>query len=91
MYVFIEPIKMKKVYVVNTCDAWNTYESMSLVGIFTTRKKVNPVLNKLLKEKKIEWSDDECTDRFVNKLTDRELLDFLKYVFVELITLNEVQ
>jgi len=82
---------MKKVYVVNTCNVWKTYDSFSLVGIFTSRKKLNPVLNRLLKQEDIVWSDDECKDKFVNKLTDRELNDDLDYICVELVTLNEVQ
>jgi hypothetical protein len=82
---------MKNVYVVNTCDVWKTYSSFSLVGIFTSRKKLNPVLNRLLRQDDIAWSDSECTDKFVNKLTDKELTDKMDYIHIELITLNEVQ
>jgi hypothetical protein len=82
---------MKDVYFVNACNIWKSFDSFSLVGIFTTRKKLNVVLNKLLKEKKISWNDEECTDRFVNALTDRELQDYLDYVYIETITLNEIQ
>jgi hypothetical protein len=86
---------MKKVYVVNTCNVWKTYDSFSLVGIFTSRKKLNPVLNRLLKQKDIAWSDETFTspkaDRAVNGFSDRELLDHLDYIFIELVTLNEVQ
>ena len=82
---------MKKVYVVNQCDRWKSYDSFRLVGIFTNRKKLNPVLNKFLKDQSIEWDDEECTDRFVNKLTDRELQDELRFIYIELVALNELQ
>jgi hypothetical protein len=82
---------MKEVYVVNTCDEWRSYSSFSLVGIFTSRWKLNPVLNRLIKEKKIEYEHDSKCKVSVKNLTDRELNDWLTYVHVELITLNEVQ
>lgn len=81
----------KYVYVVNTCNEWKTYDSFRMVGIFTTRKKLNVVLNRLLKQEDIAWDDDVCTDRFVNNLMDMELSNNLKYVSIEKLTLNEVQ
>lgn len=82
---------MKKVYVVNTCNIWKEYASFRLVGIFTSRKKLNVVLNKMLKDKDIVWSDAICSKKFVNKLTDSELCDDLDYVNIEQITLNKEQ
>jgi hypothetical protein len=81
----------KEVFVVSTCDAWMSYDSFRLVGVFTSRAKLNPVLNNMLKHRIIVWDDDTRTDRFVNKLTDKQLHNELKYISVELITLNEVQ
>jgi hypothetical protein len=82
---------MKEVYVVNQCDAWRSYDSFRLVGIFTTRKKLNVILNRLLKNKSIQWYDEERSDRFVTFLTDRELQNNLKYIHIEVIKLNEIQ
>ena len=84
-------MRRNEVYVVNQCDAWRTYDSFRLVGIFTSRKKLNPVLNRLIKNKSIERDDCPEDGRFVNSLTDRELQDHLKYVHIEVITLNELQ
>lgn len=81
----------KDVFVVSTCDVWKTYSTFGLVGIFTTRKKLNPVLNKMLKERSITWNDETCDERFVNNLTDNDLNVMLDYVYIEKITLNEKQ
>jgi len=81
----------KEVYVVNTCNIWKAYDSFALVGIFTTRKKLNTVLNWLLKQDDICWDDYEGEVRFVNKLTDKELIDHLDYIHISIINLNEVQ
>lgn len=82
---------MRKVYLVNFCNGWKEFSTFRLCGIFTTRTKLNVVLNKLLKEETIEWNDAMCTDKFVNRLTDAELQDNLDYVSIEIITLNEIQ
>ncbi len=83
--------KQNEVYVVNTCNAWKEYSSFRLVGIFTTRRKLNPVLNKLLKSGDIIWNYDKCTMRYVNRLNDNDLHNQLKYISVQVITLNEEQ
>lgn len=82
---------MKKVYYVNTCNIWKNHNSFALIGIFTNRRKLNPVLNKFLKSHKIEWKNTECKDKFVNSLKDYELNTHLHFVSIELINLNEVQ
>lgn len=81
----------KNVFVVNTCNVWKEYASYTLVGIFTTRKKLNPILNRMLKEEDICWNDTERTDRFVNKLSDEQLHNEIDYISVDKINLNEKQ
>ena len=80
----------KEVFLVNTCDAWNSYDSFQLVGIFTTRKALNPVLNKMIKQGDIDL-DSAASKKTVNNLSDRELDDYLTYISIQKITLNEVQ
>ena len=80
----------KDVYLVNTCDAWKSYSSFQLVGIFITRKALNPVLNKMIKQGDI-YLDSETSKKTVNNLSDKELDDYLSYISIQKITLNEVQ
>jgi hypothetical protein len=81
----------KEVFVVNTCNEWNEYASFRLVGIFTSRRKLNPILNKMLECGDISWHDDENTDFKVNSYTDEELQNQLEYVSIKIVTLNEEQ
>lgn len=83
--------KRNEVYVVNTCNVWKWYSSFRLVGVFTSRKKLNPILNKMLNDKQIMWNDETCNKRFVNDLTDKELHNHIDYLSVQVITLNEKQ
>jgi hypothetical protein len=81
----------REVYVVNLCDAWESYASFGFVGIFTSRKKLNVVLNKLLKKGDIEWRYDERTEKSINKLSEKEMSFQLRYVNINKVTLNEIQ
>ena len=80
----------KEVFLVNTCDAWKSYDSFRLVGIFTTRKALNPVLNRMIKQGDIDL-DSAANKKTVNNLSDRELDDYLTYISIQKVTLNVVQ
>ena len=80
----------REVYVVNLCDAWESYESFGFVGIFTSRKKLDGVLNKLLKKGNIEWRYDERTEKSISKLSEKEMSFQLRYVNINKVTLNEI-
>lgn len=82
---------MKVVYVVNTCNIQKEYSSFSLVGIFTSRRALNPVLNKLLKDNEIEWDDKDNTMDKVNRFSDQWLQEHLNYIHIAFVKLNEVQ
>ena len=86
---------MKEVYLVNTCDIWMSYDSFRLVGIFTCRRKLNPVLVKLLKEKAIEFEDDSYSGKdikdVINSFSEYELKSKLSYISIDIITLNQEQ
>lgn len=72
-----------KAYHVSYCDAHKMYSSYRLMGVFTSRRKLNVALNKALKRK-----DIESEHRTVNNLTDGELQTQLDYLAVEIIDLN---
>ena len=80
----------REVYVVNLCDDWESYESFGFVGIFTSRKKLDGVLNKLLKKGNIEWRYDERTEKSISKLSEKEMSFQLRYVNINKVTLNEI-
>jgi hypothetical protein len=83
--------KRKVVFVVSTCNAWKEYHSFRLVGIFTSRRMLNPVLNSLLKRKEIEWDDNDCDIDIVNRFSDQWIQENLKYINIDFVTLNKVQ
>lgn len=75
-----------KAVIVNTCNEWKEYSSFTLVGVFTNRKKLNSLLNKMIKNNDI-GDDDE--PQKVNDLTIEEIHSQISYVSVQEINLNE--
>lgn len=84
--------KKNEVYVVNTCDAWQGYNSFRLVGVFTNRKSLNKVLNSLIQDENIAWKcNEEKPYRKVNSYSVDELMVDLEYVNINVVKLNEIQ
>ena len=75
-----------KPVIIHTCNQWKEYTSFSLVGVFTNRKKLNSLLNKMIKNNDI-GDDDE--PQKVNDLTIEEIQSQISYVSVQEINLNE--
>jgi hypothetical protein len=75
-----------KAVIVHTCNQWKEYTSFSLVGVFTNRKKLNSLLNRMIKNNDI-GDDDE--PKKVNHLTIEQIQVAISYVSVQEITLNE--
>ena len=75
-----------KAVIVNICNEWKEYTSFTLVGVFTNRKKLNSLLNRMIKNNDI-GDDDE--PQKVNDLTIEEIQSQISYVSVEEINLNE--
>ena len=75
-----------KAVIVHTCNQWKEYTSFSLVGVFTNRKKLNSLLNRMIKNNDI-GDDDE--PKKVNHLTIEQIHVEISYVSVQEITLNE--
>ena len=75
-----------KAVIVNICNEWKEYTSFALVGVFTNRKKLNSLLNKMIKNNDI-GDDDE--PQKVNDLTIEEIQSQISYVSVQEINLNE--
>jgi len=78
-------MKKREVYIVNFCDQWETYSSFTLLGVFSSRRKLNPILNDIIKSKVIE-----CDCEVVNLLTDDELNSRLTYININKTSLNEI-
>ena len=75
-----------KAVIVHTCNQWKEYTSFSLVGVFTNRKKLNTILNRMIKNHEI-GDDDE--PKKVNHLTIDQIHTEISYVSVQEIKLNE--
>ena len=84
-----------RAFIVNTCDEWNSYTSFRLVGVFTSRKKLNTILVAMLKKREIEFDDESDIGKDIENtvycFTERELHDKLKYLSVQIININERQ
>lgn len=76
-----------KAVIVNSCDAWKTYASFRLIGVFTNRRKLNKCLNDLDKDSSIR----NTTDYAISEMEVHDLNINLDYVSIEEINLNEVQ
>lgn len=77
-----------KAIIVNSCNSWKEYASFRLIGVFTNRKKLNRVLNTLIKQGDIDFNSDKKT---VNHLTIKEMQVQLDYICIDEIELNKVQ
>jgi hypothetical protein len=75
-----------KAVIVHTCNQWKEYTSFSLVGVFTNRKKLNSLLNRMIKNNDI-GDDDE--PKKVNDLSIEDINNKISFVYVQEITLNE--
>ena len=86
---------MKKVILVNTCDAWKTYSSFRFVGIFTNRNKLNKAITDMIKSKAVEFSNSKNDGKnimeVVKSMNIDELHSNISYLSVELKTLNEAE
>ena len=87
-------IDRTNVVIVNTCDAWQGYESFKLVGVYTSKSQLKALILRLLESDTIELDDGGSGE------LSKEDLDFddieaivnqLKYININIITVNEDQ
>ena len=83
-----------KAVVLYTCNAWKENASMKLIGVYTNQAKLNKQLVKMFKKHDIEWEHDpdrRPTLKELNMISINDLNEFIDYVFLQEITLNEEQ
>ncbi|MFW6025664.1 MAG: hypothetical protein ACOCRX_04915 [Candidatus Woesearchaeota archaeon] len=79
--------RKRKYYILNTCDAWKSYDSFGLVGIFTWSELIK-IIKRKIKSKVFEFNGE--IRNMINK-SPRELNTNLEYGFVQEIKINEEQ
>ena len=75
----------KTAVVLNSCNEWKEYASFQLVGVYTNRKELNKMLNKMLKDKEIELQSNDS----IEDLSVTELHSQIEYASLQEVTLNE--
>ena len=78
---------MKKVWVVNLCNAWKEYSSFQLVGVYSNRVKLNRMLKKFIEKKDIENN----TGYAVEDMSIHDLHSNIEFVSIEEVILNDAQ
>lgn len=80
-----------KPIIVNTCDAWESYHSFRLVGVYTNKKKFISVIHEMIDEDAIELNEGYSKEDINEDTKLLELQANLKYVHFKEIKLNEKQ
>lgn len=64
---------MKKIYLLFSCDAWHTYTSKGLLGVFENRHFLITALEKHLKQNKLDEidQDDKYNLSHINQTQNR--------------------
>lgn len=77
-----------KAIIVNTCDAWKSYDSMRLVGVFTNKKKLKSTIKYLIDSDACEYDDGYGPFK---ELTVEEMVQYnpIDYLYIEEVELNE--
>ena len=74
--------------ILNTCDAWEAYESFRLIGIYTSKLQLKIIIHKLLESNTIELTDNYTVEDL--DFDDVETLrNQLKYISMNLVNFNE--
>jgi hypothetical protein len=79
---------MTKAVAVFTCDVWKSKDSMRLQGIFTNRKKLLRAIRHMKKNVYITLTAEKMSE--LKEWTLKDINDKFDYLYVEEITLNEL-
>jgi hypothetical protein len=73
--------------VIYTCDAWKSWDSSRLVGVYTNRKKMERLLRKMIKAGYIEFADGWDGEIF-SRMTIDQMRTHIDYLIIQEIELN---
>lgn len=80
--------KEDDIYLLFTCDQWESRASMNLVGISSDIKKIKGYIKKLIKSKKVELSG---SDKFQDDWDIREINSNIDYLFLQQVSNNSFE
>ena len=80
-----------KPVIVQTCDIWKMGDSCRIVGVYTSRIKLEKQLRKMLKEKDIELNEGSPIDLPLSNFTIQDMHNFIDYISLTEVEFNEEQ
>lgn len=79
--------KKQTLYVLSSCDAHNSYSSMSLIGVFDEATVREVIWDRLSDD--FEFGIEEITNDKFNEMSIDDIDKLLTYGFVRTVSLNE--
>ena len=75
--------------IINLCDAWQSYTSFRLTGVYTSKLQLKIIIHKLLESDTIELDNEEITIGDLDFNDIERLQNQLKYVNINPINFNQ--